>query len=272
MGTPSNRTIIGVSILLFTCVLAGVGIHHLVKTGTCSSTGYSGDYGPVPYCPSGTGWWILFLMLGIFGSIIGGFIAGGSTVGLINGGIFCAIGFGSLTVVFDKHASSKAFAGVFGGAFALVGGIILAFVLASAFRSLRGGSTRTPSGSRPSGSTRIGRTSSAFGTPAAGGGSSAASAFGTSAASAFGTSGSDSDPILGAYAAGQGATPASTGLTGSGLSSSGLSDAGLSTAGAPKSSGVGVDLDNIAKLAELHKSGALTDEEFAAEKAKLLGS
>jgi len=30
------------------------------------------------------------------------------------------------------------------------------------------------------------------------------------------------------------------------------------------------DLDQIEKLAELHKSGALTDEEFAVAKAKLL--
>jgi len=30
------------------------------------------------------------------------------------------------------------------------------------------------------------------------------------------------------------------------------------------------DLDEIKKLAELHESGALTDEEFAAAKAKLL--
>jgi hypothetical protein len=30
------------------------------------------------------------------------------------------------------------------------------------------------------------------------------------------------------------------------------------------------DLDQIARLADLHKSGALTDEEFAAAKAKLL--
>ena len=32
------------------------------------------------------------------------------------------------------------------------------------------------------------------------------------------------------------------------------------------------DLDSIAKLADLHKKGALTDEEFAREKAKLLGT
>ena len=44
--------------LLFGAVALGVGMHHLVATGTCSSTGYSSHYGPVPYCPKGTGWWI----------------------------------------------------------------------------------------------------------------------------------------------------------------------------------------------------------------------
>ncbi|MBV8194919.1 MAG: SHOCT domain-containing protein [Candidatus Dormibacteraeota bacterium] len=32
------------------------------------------------------------------------------------------------------------------------------------------------------------------------------------------------------------------------------------------------NVDQLSKLAELHKSGALSDEEFAAEKAKLLNS
>jgi hypothetical protein len=31
-------------------------------------------------------------------------------------------------------------------------------------------------------------------------------------------------------------------------------------------------IDELAKLAELHESGALTDEEFEAEKAKILGT
>jgi hypothetical protein len=262
MGTPSNRTIVGVGILLFTSVLMGVGIHHLVKTGTCSSTGYASNYGPVPYCPSGTGWWIGFLMLGIFGGIIGGFVAGGSTVGLINGFIFTAIGVGSLSVIFDKHASSKTFAGVFGGCFALVGGTILAFVLVSAFRSLTSGSRR-PS-SRPSRPLAV-RTTSAFGTPQRADGD-------ISTSTAFGTPDKNVDPILGAYAAGDaGATAATTGLGGgvvSGLST-GASSPGQATSKPPSA---GSELDNLSKLADLHKSGALTDEEFAREKAKLLGS
>ena len=65
--------IAGGALLLFSAVLLGVGIHHLVATGTCSSTGYSGNYGPVPYCPSGTGWWFAFVFGGIIGCLIGAF-------------------------------------------------------------------------------------------------------------------------------------------------------------------------------------------------------
>ncbi len=34
---------------------------------------------------------------------------------------------------------------------------------------------------------------------------------------------------------------------------------------------VGIDLDQLAKLGELHQAGVLTDDEFAAAKAKVLG-
>jgi hypothetical protein len=242
--------------VLFSGVLLGVGIHHLVATGTCSSTGYSGNYGPVPYCPSGTGWWMLFLFAGIFGSIIGGFVSGGSSVGLINGGIFTAIGLGSLSLLFDSsaHSSTKVFAGIFGGCFAVAGLAIDAFVLAATFRSMSSsGGSSSPSHARSRVSNLGGLgTTSAFGTPQS-------TVGGSSGASAFGTPDKNADPILGAYAASSAATvtPASIGLSGS-------------IGGSPPSASA--DLDSIAKLAALHKRGALTDEEFAREKAKLLGT
>jgi hypothetical protein len=173
-------------------------------------------------------------------------------------------------VIFDKHASSKAFAGVFGGCFAVVGGTILLFVIASAFRSMRP-SARKPSSTRRSGSTVISsQTTSAFGSPRSAG----AGSFGSSA---FGNSGKDADPILGAYTAGHGGGLATdTGLSTSGLSDAGLGSvpagSGLSTSPASPAADVGSDLDSLAKLADLHKSGAITDAEFAREKAKLLGS
>jgi hypothetical protein len=256
MAQPSNRTIVGVAVVLFSAVLLGVGIHHLVATGTCSSTGYSGNFGPVPYCPSGTGWWMLFLFAGIIGAIVGGFVSGGSSVGLINGGIFTAIGLGSLSLVFDSSASSstQTFAGVFGGCFAVTGLGIDAFVLAAAFRGMsssRGSSSSSRAGSHVSNFGAVG-TTSAFGTPQS-------TLAGASGQSAFGKPDKNADPILGAYAASSAGTvtPAATGLSGS-------------FGGSPPS--VSADLDSIAKLADLHKKGALTDEEFAREKAKLLGT
>src|SRR5262249_12525631 len=137
----STVRIVGVALLLFSSILLGVGIHHLVATGTCSSTGYSSNYGPVPTCPSGTGAWLGFVFGGIIGALIGALMAG--SVGLVFAGIFGAIGFGSLSIVLDSSASSgtKVFGAIFGGCFALVGVIAWIGVLSSALGSLRSGSS-----------------------------------------------------------------------------------------------------------------------------------
>lgn len=104
MPQPSNLTIVGVALVLFSAILLGVGIHHVVATGTCSSTGYSANYGPVPTCPAGTGWWFAFLFGGIFGCLIGAAMA--RSVGLVFAGIFGAIGFGALSNLLDSSAST----------------------------------------------------------------------------------------------------------------------------------------------------------------------
>ena len=236
---PSNRMIVGIALLLFGGVLLGVGIHHVVKIGTCSSTGYSSHYGPVPYCPKGTGWWIAFMVGGIFLTVIGGLIAGGGAVGLILAITFGAIGAGALTVAFDSNVSSgkKTFGTIFGGSF-------LAFAALAALATLWVGLSRLSRGSprRPTG----------LGPPAV-------SSFGTStpptASSAFGSSAGEPDAILGAYSAG---VPAQT-------------PAVRAPVTGPPATGSQDPVDRLAKLADLHKSGALTDEEFAREKARLLG-
>jgi putative oligomerization/nucleic acid binding protein len=238
---PSNRVIIGGAVMLFGAVLLGVGIHHLVATGTCSSTGYSANYGPVPTCPSGTGAWFGFVFGGIFLTLGGGLAASGLTPGLSIAAIFLAIGIGSLTIAFEPHKSSgeKVFALVFGGAFTLAGLIPALFVLRSGIRSL---------GSSPRSSKR---------------------------SSPFGGTTAEPDAILGAYAAGRsGASgalaPTPTVLPGS--PSAAVTLGSLTPPQAPPtSSGPGDDaLDKIAKLAELRDKGALTDAEFNREKAKLL--
>ncbi|HEY2160698.1 MAG TPA: SHOCT domain-containing protein [Solirubrobacteraceae bacterium] len=221
--------IAGVAVLLFSSILLGVGIHHLVATGTCSSTGYSGSFGPVPHCPSGTGWWIGFLMIGIFGGLAGAAMAGSS--GLVFAGIFGAIGFGALTIVFDDNAAhgAKIFGAIFGGVFALVGVAALIVVLVGAIRSLRS--------ARPA-QVRYGKTKTSTRGPAP-----TASPTPPTSPQAMGI-------------------PTSTTATPMNLIPS-LQAARM--AAGPDA------VDELSKLSELHQQGSLTDEEFASAKAKLLG-
>jgi predicted lipid-binding transport protein (Tim44 family) len=238
---PSNLRIAGIALLLFSGVLLGVGIHHLIATGTCSSTGYSANYGPVPTCPSGTGWWFAFVFGGVIGGLIGALMA--SSLGLVFAGIFGAIGFGALSILLDSHVQSgeKVFSAVFGGCFALVGAAAGAGVIASAI-----GSLRTPA--RKSTPARAPTVTSAFGPP--------------QAASAFGTDSEPADPIRSAYAASRDAAPSVPGPSPLSLAP------GLRAA---RQSAAGDTVEELAKLADLHHKGALTDEEFADAKAKLLG-
>jgi hypothetical protein len=229
--------IAGVALLLFSSVLLGFGIHHLVATGTCSSTGYSANYGPVPHCPAGTGWWFAFLFAGIFGALAGAFMAG--SMGLIFAGIFGAIGVGALTLAFDAHArsSTRVFGGAFGGVFALVGitaGVIVLVGVVSSLRSglgprqVRYGKTKTssrPATSSPPSSMGVPTPSPAVPTPAS-------------------------------------AVPVPLGPTPLNLVP------GLQAA---RSAAANNTVDELAKLSALHDQGNLTDEEFASAKAKLLG-
>ncbi len=130
---PSGRTIVGVALMLFSSVLMGVGIHHLIATGTCSSNGYS-QYGPVQTCPAGTSAWFFFVFGGVIGNVIGTFVAGSPS--LIFATLFPAIGLGALTLNFDTHAASsaKTFGLLFGGGFLLAGVISAGALLGSALR------------------------------------------------------------------------------------------------------------------------------------------
>jgi hypothetical protein len=218
--------------VLFFSILLAVGIHHMVATGTCSSTGYSANYGPVPTCPSGTGWWFLFLFGGIFGALAGSFLAG--SLALVFAGIFGGIGFGALTLILDSsaHSGTKIFAGVFGGCFAIVGVGAWIAVLSSALSGMR----------------------SAGGKPSSGG------------------LGGTGDPIMGAYGASGLSTPPMPpprAVTPTITSAASLM-AGLQNAAAQHGSSANA-VDELSKLADLHKRGAITDAEFASAKAKLLG-
>jgi hypothetical protein len=262
---PSNLRIVGIALALFSAVLVGVGIHHVVATGTCSSTGYSANYGPVPTCPSGTGWWFAFVFGGIVGAIAGALIAG--TVSMVFATVFSAIGFGSLSILLDSHAGGgeKVFAGIFGGCFAIVGVIAAIAVIGSALGSLRGsGSTRSRP-PRQAGSpvpmAVAATASSAFGTP--------------DAVSAFGGDSRNADPILSAYNASKGAATTVSGPVSppAPISAPRPSPLNLvpSVQAAVRRGASGDAVDELGKLAELHKKGALTDAEFANAKSKLLG-
>ncbi len=247
---PTNLQIAGVALLIFSSILLGVGIHHVVKIGTCSSTGYSANYGPVPTCPSGTGAWFGFIFGGIIGGIAGALMAG--SVALVFAGIFGAIGFGALSIVLDSsaHSSNKIFGAIFGACFALVGVGALIAVLTSAIGSLRRPASKPP----PTRATTPAATS-AFGAP--------------EASSAFGDNGKDADPILTAYSASQEHRAATSGAAGTTITPSPAAlIPGLQAAARAKRQD---PVDELAKLADLHKQGALTDQEFENAKAKLLG-
>jgi hypothetical protein len=237
-----------------------VGIHHLVATGTCSSTGYSANYGPVPHCPSGTGWWFAFVFGGIIGSLVGALMAG--SIGLVFAGIFGAIGFGSLSILLDSTAKSgeRLFAGIFGGCFAIVGVVAWIAVISSAVGSLR---RRKPATASSAPRSRFSKPpqpqpASAFGTP--------------DTSSAFATDGKDADPILSAYNASRTAGPSTPSPIPTSSTSPVVSPLNLVPGlQAAKQAASQDAVDELSKLADLHQKGALTDEEFASAKAKLLG-
>jgi Short C-terminal domain len=235
--------IAGVAVLLFFAILLGVGIHHLVATGTCSSTGYSANYGPVPHCPAGTGWWFAFVFAGIVGCLAGAAMAGSG--GLIFAGIFGAIGVGALTLAFQSSATSstRVFGGVFGGVFALVGLTALVVILVSAVRALA-----SSFGSRGSHDVHHGKTKTISGGGPARPASPPPTAMGVP-------------------------TPSSTTTPNSNPGASMLTPLNLVPGlQAAKAGASGDPIDELSKLAELHRQGNLTDEEFANAKAKLLGT
>jgi Short C-terminal domain len=234
---PSGRTIVGVALMLFSSVLMGVGIHHLIATGTCSSNGYS-QYGPVQTCPAGTSAWFFFVFGGVIGNVIGTFVAGSPS--LIFATLFPAIGLGALTLNFDTHAASsaKTFGLLFGGGFLLAGVISAGALLGSALR----GAGRPQRGRTG----RAGRRAGAGGTARAG--------------RRAGTGGTSQPPSATTTASNWSAPSPSP-------SSSPVPSPLFVGQASSQSSGV---LDQISRLSDLHTSGALTDAEFEAEKAKLL--
>jgi hypothetical protein len=141
VGKPSTKVIVGIAILIATDILYAFSVHSVISTGTCSSTGYA-TIGPVPHCPKGTAVFSLFLPLGAFLVIMGGWLAEAS---LTVPSLFCAIGIGSLVAGISPSGGngSAAFALIFGGCFLIAGvawaGIALAAGRRSSSKSSRSG-------------------------------------------------------------------------------------------------------------------------------------
>ena len=110
--------------------MMGIGIHHLLETGNCSTTGYT-RYGPAPHCSSSSVDWGIVLPIATFLAIAGGAV-GAPNIFVLLGPLFLGIGIGALTVA--DSPSGQAFILVFGGSFALVGAGLLAVPLWSALR------------------------------------------------------------------------------------------------------------------------------------------
>jgi hypothetical protein len=124
-----------------------LGIFHGFAHGSCSTTGYSANYGPVPRCANGVGWWMLMLFAGLIVAGVGAVLA--RSVGqLLIPLVFVAIGAPFVALAFGNHghlllntssSTGKIFSGVFGGCF-VVAGLIWGAFAARGISGVSGGS------------------------------------------------------------------------------------------------------------------------------------
>ena len=129
------RMVFGLGLVGLGIGMLCLGIFHGFEHGSCSTTGYSRNYGPVPHCGKGTGWWMLMLMAGLVVAGAGAVLAR-SVGSLMIPLVFVAIGAPSIALALGNHGhlllnassnSGKIFVGVFGGCFVVAGLIWGAF-------------------------------------------------------------------------------------------------------------------------------------------------
>jgi hypothetical protein len=128
----SLLVVLGLGLLALGVALFGQAIFHAFENGTCSTTGYTAHYGPVPHCAKGIGWWMLMLLAGIVVAGAGAAMSG-TLSSLMAPVLFLAIGAPFLAIALrggDSHllvgASSSTgnlSAGIFGACF-VVGGLV----------------------------------------------------------------------------------------------------------------------------------------------------
>jgi hypothetical protein len=141
------RLVLGLGLVGLGIGLLCLGIFHGFAHGSCSTTGYSRNYGPVPRCANGIGWWMLMLFAGLIVAGVGAVFARG--VGpLLVPLVFVAIGAPFVALAFGNHgqlllnsssSTGKIFSGIFGGCF-VVAGLIWGVFAARGVSGVSGGS------------------------------------------------------------------------------------------------------------------------------------
>jgi hypothetical protein len=258
--TRTLRTVIGLALIAVSALACCWAIYHLVRTGSCAS---GGVYVSKRECPPGTGGQIMALIGGIFGALIGAGVSPlRGSAGVAWGLTFSLFGVGAMVAAIGPaHPPGGAGLTIFGIAF---GGFMILMGL--------GGFA---------GTLMMGR-----GVKAA---QDAAQTFRASQRANVTTAGRK--PMVSVQ--GGAMTPEQTARVTESLKSIGLGDvAGMvedaleqsttamsawqsqaAPARTPSAPSSPDDLtDELAKLAELHTSGALTDAEFEKAKSRLLGS
>ncbi len=132
----SYKSIGAIAVIVFASAMVGIGVHHLLESGNCSTTGYT-RFGPAPRCSSSATAWGIVLPIGLFLIIAAG-AAGAPNLFVLLGPLFLAFGLGAMTV-----RPTRTFAVIFGACFAAVGVGLLAGAVWSA---RRGSGPRQPSG------------------------------------------------------------------------------------------------------------------------------
>jgi hypothetical protein len=141
------RLVLGLGLVGLGVGMLCLGIFHGFEHGSCSSTGYSRNYGPVPHCSNGTGWWMLMLMAGLVVAGAGAALAR-SVGSLMLPLVFVAIGAPFIALALGNHgqlllnassSTGKIFAGVFGGCF-VIAGLIWGVFAAREITGVSGGS------------------------------------------------------------------------------------------------------------------------------------
>jgi uncharacterized membrane protein len=241
-AAPSRRlvrTIGGVALMVIGVALMAWGAHHLAENGNCSSTGYV-SYGPVPTCKGNEFFYITSaFFLGPAVALVGWAFAKISGLMWPLTCVGYAVGFITIRNDVGPTSGAKAFGQVMGEFLIALAVLSVIITVRKRLRKKAGHAGATNAGAAPAGITLAG-------IPPTG---SAGPVFGSAGLATTGPATVGPAPTPVASMPPSWGPPVTQAATGSG------SD----------------PYDKIAKLAQLHQTGAITDAEFEREKAKLLG-